>query len=68
LKILPSIRFEFIGGTEIISPRGSKTAIAAFTEGYMKRRTDEHRTQVLKGIGTGNAMTQGNFYTEILVQ
>jgi hypothetical protein len=68
LKILPYCRFEFIGGTEIISPRGSKTARAAFTKDYIKRRTDEHRTEVLKGIGTGNAMTQGNFYKEILVQ
>jgi hypothetical protein len=68
LKILPSIRFEFTGGTEMISPRGSKTARAAFTKDYIKRRTDEHRTEVLKGIGTGNAMTQGNFYKEILVQ
>jgi hypothetical protein len=38
------MRFEFIGGSEMVSPLGSKAANAAFTEGYNKRRTAEHRT------------------------
>jgi hypothetical protein len=57
-----SIRFEFIGGSEIVSPLGSKAAFK-FKEGYNKRRTDEHGPYAsLKGSGTGNAVTRGNLF------
>ncbi|EFX87292.1 hypothetical protein DAPPUDRAFT_235888 [Daphnia pulex] len=55
LTSLPSIRFEFIGGSPL---GGSKAAKAAFSEGYNKRRTDEHAPYAsLKGSGTGNAVS-----------
>jgi hypothetical protein len=42
LTSLPSIRFEFIGGSEMVSSLGGlKAAKAAFSEGYNKRRTFE---------------------------
>jgi hypothetical protein len=64
LKSLPSIRFEFIGGSEMVSHLwGLKAAKATFSEGYNKRRTDEYGPYAsLKGSGTGNAVTCGNLF------
>ena len=47
LAILPSIRFEVICGTVMVSPRGCR---ANFTENYKKRRTDERRTQIWREV------------------
>jgi hypothetical protein len=55
----------------MVSPRGSNVAKAAFTEGYKKRRTDEHASYAsLKGSGTGNAVpyVAASLNKEILIQ
>jgi hypothetical protein len=51
LTILPSIRFEFIGGTEMVFLSRLKSCQSRFhVQDYNKRRIDEHRTS-LRGSG-----------------
>jgi hypothetical protein len=62
LTILPSIRFEFIGGTEMVFLSRLKSCQSRFhVQDYNKRRIDEHRTS-LRGSGIGNAVTRGNLF------
>jgi hypothetical protein len=55
--LIPSIRFEFIGGSEMV-PLGAQVPPKPLSR-KNKRRTDDTS---LKGSGTGNAVTRGNLF------